>query len=87
MENGALIFYFTAPVIELLRISVCCFLVMLPHQNKPAHSGVRHTVCIIRTLKVKRSSLKKEWKTFKIILISEVIINTSHNTKCIVSCL
>ena len=52
MENGVLIFYFTAPVTELLRILVCCFLTLLPHQNKPNHNGVIDTVCINRTMKV-----------------------------------
>ena len=28
------LFYFTAPATELLRILVCCFLILLPHQNK-----------------------------------------------------
>ena len=34
MANGVLFFCFAVPVTELLRIDVCCFLILLPHQNK-----------------------------------------------------
>ena len=57
---------------------------MLPHQNKPDHSGVRNTVYIISTLKVPSVKItgitEKEWNTFKLVLILEVMIGTFHNT-------
>ena len=53
MENGVLFFYFTVPVTELLKIEVCCFLnIVASPKQRPDHSGVRHIVCITRTLKV-----------------------------------
>ena len=47
IENGVLLFYFIINDLGLIIINA-----MLPHQNKPDHSGVKHTVCISRTLKV-----------------------------------
>ena len=84
MENGVLLFYFTAPVIELLRIQVFCFLILLPHQNKPDHSEVRHTFCINKDIKSTKCQITVIIE--KIILIFQVIIDTFHSTKCIVSC-
>ena len=39
MENGVLLFYFTALVI---KDSSLLFFMLLSHQNIPDHSGVRH---------------------------------------------
>ena len=49
MENGVLFYCSGYWVIKDLSFF---FFKLLPHQNKPDHSGVRHTVYIIRTLKV-----------------------------------
>ena len=63
---------------------------MLPHQNKPVHSGVRHTVYIIRTFKSTKYQItgiiEKEWDTFKLILILEVMIGKFQSTQFILSC-
>ena len=50
MENGVLFFYFTAPVIK--DSSLLFFDIVDPPKQRPDHSGVRHTVCITRILKV-----------------------------------
>ena len=52
MENGVSFFYFAGPVTELLRIEVFFFNIVAPPKQRPDHSGVRHIVCITRTLKV-----------------------------------
>ena len=54
MENGVLFFYFTAPVTDrvIKDLSLLFFDIVAPPKQRPDHSGVRHIVCITRTLKV-----------------------------------
>ena len=69
MENGALFFYFTPPATKFFTkvikdLSLLILNIAAPPKQRPDHSGVRHTIYIIRTLKGPsgryRSSLQKE---------------------------
>ena len=67
-----------------------CFLILLPHKNRPDHSSKTYSLYNqdIKSTKWQMTVIieKKDWKTFKIIQIFYVNIDTSYSTKCIVSC-